>query len=827
MGVVYRAEDTKLDRPVALKFLSAHLLGDDDVRKRFEREAKSAAALSHTNVCTVYEIDEVDGKTFIALELVEGKSLDKPIAKGPLKLDEALDIAQQVAKGLEAAHTRGIVHRDIKPENIMAGDDGHVTIMDFGLAQLNEASRLTKTDETVGTVAYMSPEQTDGSGADHRTDIWSLGVVLYEMVTGQQPFKGDYDKAVMYSILNEEPEPVTALRTGVPVQVEDCVGKCLAKDRENRYQHVGDLIVDLRALSERVSVESAKRPPPAPPPTSAQATARLPWAIAAVSVLAAISSFLANQPSDSPSGQFDVLPLTTYPGVESEPALSPDGESIAFIMAAPEGDSEVYVRLVDGSRPLRLTESPAVEDSPAWSPDGNQIAFGRGNEIFVIPALGGQARRVAELESVSNRPQRLSWSPDGRQIAVATGAGLTAVSLDGGEPVLLSQVEPPFRDYHPRYSPDGATLAFIRGSSGFSTELRTIDLVSGDVSKLVPAGNINGLDWLAGGAALVYSSSVGSRRVLHSIDFREGSSPIRIPAGSAVYPTTARASSRMAFVQLRQHSDIWSLPTDGSSEPTRIIASTGIDGFGRYSRDGSRIAFSAQRTGWQEIWRANADGSGQIRLTDMRGDLVGGPDWSPDDSQIVFATYKDGQSDLFLVSSEGGSPRRLTSSAANDSSASYSRDGEWISYMSDSTGRQEIWKIRPEGGEPVQLTDTGGRIPYVSRGGKDVFYLKRSGGVWKVPLDGGAETQVMASGVAGQQYAPGDNAIYYVSPANPQRSIVKFDTATGRRTTLSTLPPDVNAAGGRSVSVSPDGETLILSFGAPTRADLMLVEGFR
>ena len=206
MGVVYRAQDTKLDRPVALKFLPAHLLGDEDVRKRFEREAKSAAALSHPNVCRVYEIDEAEGQTFIAMELVEGESLDQRIAQGPLKLQEALEIGEQIAAGLEAAHRKGVVHRDIKPENIMVGEGGHVTIMDFGLARLAEASRLTKTDETVGTVAYMSPEQTEGSGTDERTDIWSLGVVLYEMVTAQAPFKGDYDKAIMYSILNEAPD---------------------------------------------------------------------------------------------------------------------------------------------------------------------------------------------------------------------------------------------------------------------------------------------------------------------------------------------------------------------------------------------------------------------------------------------------------------------------------------------------------------------------------------------------------------------------------------------------------------------------------------------
>ena len=271
MGVVYKAEDSKLDRTVALKFLPAHLLGDEEVRKRFEREAKASAALDHSNVCTVYEIDEAEGKTFIAMALVEGESLDKKIERGPLKINEALDIAQQVAKGLEAAHKRGIVHRDIKPENIMVGEHGHVTIMDFGLAQLTWASRLTRDDQTMGTTAYMSPEQTEGSGTDRRTDIWSLGVVLYEMITGQQPFKGDYDQAVMYSILHEEPEPITGLRTGVPMQLEAHVGKALAKSPEDRYQTASDLIIDLRTVADRMRSGRSPAPTAARAPTKQNA----------------------------------------------------------------------------------------------------------------------------------------------------------------------------------------------------------------------------------------------------------------------------------------------------------------------------------------------------------------------------------------------------------------------------------------------------------------------------------------------------------------------------------------------------------------------------
>jgi TolB-like protein/Flp pilus assembly protein TadD len=248
MGVVYKAEDTRLKRTVALKFLPPELMRDSEAKERFLHEAQAAAALEHPHICNIYEIDESEDQIFIVMSCFDGQTLKEKIESGPLKIEEALKIAIQAAEGLQAAHEKGIIHRDIKSSNIMINEKGQVKIMDFGLAKLKGQTKLTREGSTLGTAAYMSPEQAQGVDVDHRTDIWSLGVVLYEMITGQLPFKGEYEQAVVYSIMNEQPEPLTALRTGIPMELERIVNKTLAKVPSERYQHADDMVVDLRAL---------------------------------------------------------------------------------------------------------------------------------------------------------------------------------------------------------------------------------------------------------------------------------------------------------------------------------------------------------------------------------------------------------------------------------------------------------------------------------------------------------------------------------------------------------------------------------------------------
>ncbi|UCG53700.1 MAG: protein kinase, partial [Candidatus Latescibacterota bacterium] len=400
MGVVYKAEDTNLKRTVALKFLPEHLLGTEQERSRFVREAQAAAALDHPNICTIHEIDTVDDRTFIAMAYVSGETLEARVEKGPLKLDDAVGVALDLCDALGESHAKGVVHRDIKPANIMISERGRAIVMDFGLAKLKGQTKLTRDGATVGTVSYMSPEQAQGIDVDHRTDIWSLGVVLYQMITGQLPFKGDHESAVVYSIVNEEPDGLTALRSGVPLELERIVNKALAKNAVERYQHIDDLRVDLKRIQECLgkapsTVTGSPRKP----------TKRRRWYLAACSLallalLAVIVIWLGSgggprveeQPTsategrtDAPSGQREnsiaVLPLDNLSGVEENEFFA-DGMTeelitqLAQIQALKVISRTSVMRYKGTDKPLstianELNVSTILEGSVLWV--GNRV----------------------------------------------------------------------------------------------------------------------------------------------------------------------------------------------------------------------------------------------------------------------------------------------------------------------------------------------------------------------------------------------------------------------------------------------------------------------
>ncbi|MDH5405129.1 MAG: protein kinase [Candidatus Aminicenantes bacterium] len=390
MGVVYKAEDTKLKRTVALKFLTPYALGSKEEKPRFVLEAQAAAALDHPHICTVYEIDEAEGQTFISMAYIDGQSLKEKIESGPLKLDEALNIAIQAAEGLQEAHEKGIVHRDIKSANIMVTERGKAKIMDFGLAKLAERTKITRTATIMGTVSYMSPEQAKGEAVDQRTDIWSLGVVLYEMIAGQMPFKGEYEQGAVYSILHETPPPLTGLRTGVPLELERIVNKCLEKEPSDRYQHADELIVDLRRLRKELKARAI----PSRKVVSRETPRRRfkPLMVPGILFLAAVVII---------AGYFFISRIMKTEFTKEQPVPPVPQRSIAvlpFVDMSPQGDQEYFC---DGLAEELINALSKIEDlrvvarTSAFSFKGKELDIREiGKKLNVDTVLEGSVRKA-------------------------------------------------------------------------------------------------------------------------------------------------------------------------------------------------------------------------------------------------------------------------------------------------------------------------------------------------------------------------------------------------------------------------------------------------
>jgi serine/threonine protein kinase/tetratricopeptide (TPR) repeat protein len=403
MGVVYRAEDTKLGRPAALKFLPPELTRDDEARKRFAREARAASALDHPHICTVYEIDETaEGQLFIAMAFYEGESLKAKVERGPLKLDEAIDIAVQAAQGLAKAHERGIVHRDIKPANILITKDGLVKIVDFGLAKLAGA-KVTKTGTTMGTARYMSPEQARGEEVDGRSDIFSLGAVLYEMLTGKHAFPGEYEQATLYAIMNEEPEPVTALRTGVPMELERIVATCMAKNPDERYQHSDEIAADLHRLKTTTVAPLSKRPTEIRTGPRRRPVRWWPWIVGLCAAVAVATGILMRYRS----------PSKTAPGSERKMLAV-----LPFVNLGPSEDEYFAAGITEEitSRLATIRELGVISRTSAFHYAGSNKTIKQiGSELGVGYILEGTVRWARESGGISKvriTPQLIRVSDD-------------------------------------------------------------------------------------------------------------------------------------------------------------------------------------------------------------------------------------------------------------------------------------------------------------------------------------------------------------------------------------------------------------------------------
>ncbi len=860
MGVVYRASDLRLDRTVALKFLSPEISTEEEYKKRFLREAKAASALDHPNICTIHEIDvAADGQMFIAMAYYPGETLKKKIQRGPLPVPEAVDLAMQVARGLAKAHQQGIAHRDIKPANVLVTEEGVVKIVDFGLAQLDDATKLTKSDSTLGTPAYMSPEQAQRMPGDHRSDIWSLGVLLYEMVAGRVPFEGRHE-AVLLAIIHEQHQPITAVRAGVPLELDRIVGMALAKKPGERYQHVDEVLEDLRNLKKEQEPTSTRSPEMHAP----RSRSRVLWYVGAgLSLLAVlVGAFLSLRfLTSSPPATLRAVPLTSYVGDERDPTFSPDGNQVAFSWNSENQDNyDIYVQVVGSATPLRLTTDPAVDGRPAWSPDGRQIAFLRSSPahqaIYLIPPLGGAERKVAEIAPFVVRPfspPGLAWAPDGKSLlfSEAGPAGeppsIYELALETGQRERLTSppVSLSFGDAEPAVSPDGKTLAFMRGPNAWS-EVYLLPLGGGEPRRLTSHGNFSVTPaWTANSAAIIYASAPYlGRTTLWRISVSGGEARQLASLGQDVQNPSI-AGGRLAYEQVSGDTNIWrfSLPAAGVTgpPPQQVIASTHRDSTPRISPDGTRIAFGSSRTGAMQIWMCNQDGSRLVQLTSMPAEAgVGSPRWSPDGRRIVFDVIRGGNREILMLNFEGGSPQPVAPHQADDSRPSWSNDGRWIYFASSRSESFQIWKVPVEGGDPIQVTKGGGYQPFESPDGRFLFFGRRNGpGVWRIPVDGGEEVVVLpdlpAAGTSGCWDVTAEG-IYFLEPRRSETAeskwslrLLRFDTGgitdvmevgVGR---LGGLFGNV-VFGASPLSISPDGKWFLLARNDQLGRDLMLVE---
>ncbi len=870
MGEVYRARDTELRRNVAVKILPEEFSSDPDRVKRFEREARAAATLAHPNLLTVFDVGRQDGRAYLVFELLEGSTLAEVMKPGALRTREALEYAAQIARGLAAVHAGGIVHRDLKPANLFLTATGLVKIIDFGLARVTATSTQPPEETTaevtgrgvaLGTVSYMSPEQSQGLVLDARSDIFSLGTVLYEMLSGRHPFKRDSAAATVAAILRDDPPDLGRLDAIAVGALKQVVGRCLEKRPEDRFQTASDLALAFEALQQgREPTADAVRPRPREPegsprqPDVGRGTAgRWRWIALAVGLIAAAIVWGVRQGGERAVPPARLVPLTTTTGSESLPSFSPDGEQVAFESRGERSDNtDIYIKLIGSSEVRRLTTDPAPDWVPTWSPDGRQIAFVRASNqggvttvtIHVVSPLGGPDRKLTD-----ERPgQGMSWSPDGRWLATgatfaaqhdpaAAERGIRLIDVSGGEVRAATAPRAPSFDKFPAFSPDGRHLAYASCLSPSTCHLDVIDLTAegtatGSSRRLTtkPIWLSWGPAWTSDGRSVVFPAGITGR--LWRVPAAGGQEPQLIElagyrVGSVAIPAKG---SRLAFERMLGHQAVARFVPGGRSET--LVTSSFTDRFPDYSPDGKRFAFESSREGdASQIWLAEADGSNPTQLTRGPGLFQGSPRFSPDGRTIAFDSLgEDGRWDIWTIDTSGGPPRRFTTHPGDDNLPSWSRDGRYLYWSSDRAGARSIWRAPVAGGAEELVTPGGGTYSDEAPDGKTLFFTRAGfGGTALLSIDtgGGAERTVVECVSSVRGFVAHAAGLYYVGcglpglPQGRQAPLYLRDPATGRDRLLGTL--DHYELG---LAVAPDGKSILYGSLQGEGSDLMLIENF-
>jgi Tol biopolymer transport system component len=751
MGDVYRARDPQLGREVAIKVLPTALWHDADRQRTFEREARAAATLNDPNVVAVHDFGVHEGIGFIVTELLQGETLRQRINGRPLPPHIAVEYTIQIASGLAAGHDRGIVHRDIKPENVFVTNEGRIKILDFGLAKMTDGADASATvtldgvslRPVMGTAGYMSPEQARGLHTDHRSDIFSAGAVLYEMLAGFAPFRRGTMAQTVSAILHDEPPELT----GVAPELEGIVRHCLAKRPEERFQGIRDLIFELKALP----AVALRAVPHRQRRRSLRTTAFVALMLFVAAVAATIGYLAGRRPA--PVSVQRLHRLTDFPGIEEFPSISPDGRSVAFT-ASRKGFRQIFVTLVAGGMPVQITNDAADHQAPRWSRDGNSLVYfsrAGANEaegaIWSIPALGGSPRRITDSIGSADisKDERLAY------FRLMSGqVQLVSSSLDGTNVQLIAGSVPGYHLY-PRWSPDGQTIAFQRGD-GPRFDIFVISRRGGQARQITHDRNIiRGLAWSPDGKGIIYGSSRGSTLpylpplALWLVPLNGGATR-QITPSDAWYeqPDVHGATGSVSAARVRMRFDIWSFPFDTkAAENVRravlLTHQTGQVLTPSASPDGDHIAFLSDSGGHGNLWVMSSR-RGDVRQITFEDDpavTVGLPVWSPDGSSIAFVSSKGRTGYEFgawIVDPDG---RNLRNIAKHGLGIAWSPDGRWLYYAVASAGVLD--KVRVTGGAPVRVRNEPTRN-VIGVHGTTLYYT-----VERVLLDGRPQIEIRAA----------------------------------------------------------------------------------
>lgn len=812
MGVIYKALDTRLQRPVALKFLSYQLHKDEAARERFLQEARAVAALQHPNICTIHEIEETkEGRFFIAMELIEGPTLSELVNEnGPLPPERALDLSIQLAEGLAHAHQAGIIHRDIKADNILITPDGTLKILDFGLAltrNFNKARRGTR----VGTIAYMSPEQARGDQVDHRTDIWSFGVVLYEMLTGRLPFKSEYTHTLINTILHDAPDPLSGGERPLPGTFHDILSRCLEKEPSYRVQTAGDLLATLRRLKRDWS-QKAIWAEDNPSASSRRETGRSWWWLAAVLLAVAVgwqaTAYFNSDPTPEEALGYN-MKMNLFTGVSDlslAPAWSPDGEWILYI-SSEEGHMDIWKKPVSGGPAQRMTAWPGNEVEPAWSPDGHSIAFRadlRGGGIYIIPADGGTPYPLTDF---GGSP---AWSPDSRELAFSAYGNVYVIAANGGAARLL--VEGTSANPRPIWSADGERILFWNRRMG---DVQVVRLSDGATTSLsfVPAGQeVSSLSLNQRGDRLLVSMGpFGGNKDLFEVPIDTLSSLRKDnPVSLTVTPTDdiggvySPDGRHIAFTARTVVRHLYSMPLDprtglSAGEPQQLTLQGKMNYYPSLSGDGQMLVWTSHRSGQGNLY-CSALQEGDIRKVT--------PDWDPgireisgrfgpSGEQVVFASTRGGSYQLWRVPSIGSVGLQLTetNNPERDLHPSVSPAGDAVAFYSNRSESWDIWRLDLGTDQKLRpLTDWPGNelYPEWSPDGRELaFVTDRDGNadIWKMAADGSNPTPFIVSPAAEHwcAWSPDQRWFFFVSDRSGSYNIWRVPAEGGEAEAVTTF----------------------------------------